>query len=84
MKERIKNCPFCGSSDLWMPDGFRKFVGCNGCGCRGPMTVMTGGGVLASEEDVVAHAIEAWNRAIRRPNYGTMTDEEMEEAGFEV
>jgi len=34
-----KQCPFCGSNDLWIMDATLKQVECTDCGAAGPMDI---------------------------------------------
>jgi Lar family restriction alleviation protein len=52
MTEKLKPCPFCGSTSLYFPDKpvFDYFIHCDNCGCN------------TDSFTNAESAIEAWNR----------------------
>ena len=51
MENKLKPCPFCGSTEIYLSLN-TKLVVCKKCGCFGPLE-----GISDAEE-----AIAAWNR----------------------
>ena len=72
MSEKLKRCPFCGSTKLKLEkkkcgrfnDGRSKYVAsirCNCCHARGG-TILNSTLPYAIKEDIEAAAIDRWNR----------------------
>ena len=52
-RPNLRECPFCGSTDLHVIDNAEDFfVGCDGCAVCGP------------SGDTPMDAVEAWNRRV--------------------
>lgn len=57
MSEELMPCPLCGGMAAVCATGYRKYIGCLECGCKGP------------DQISAFEAIAAWNR--RTPEPGT-------------
>lgn len=60
--DELKPCPFCGSKNLTIVDGFgEKYVGCMECAAVGPSA------------DTEKEAFDAWNRRVNDGDYQMST-----------